>query len=52
MDRNKNHIPDWVENVIYWASVALLACNTYKKIASGELDITKELGANNGNGQE
>lgn len=53
-DKNKNKIPDWVENVIYWSSVALLLCDTYKKICSGEdlrtaLDVTNkgEINADN-----
>lgn len=50
-DKNKNKIPDWVENVIYWSSVALLLCDTYKKICRGEdlrtaLDVTNK-GENN-----
>lgn len=53
-DKNKNKIPDWVENVIYWSSVALLLCDTYKKICRGEdlrtaLDVTNkgEINADN-----
>ena len=40
VDKNKNKVPDWVENLVYWASVALLLCQTYKKICNGE-DLTK-----------
>lgn len=39
-DKNKNKVPDWVENLVYWSSVALLLCQTYKKICNGE-DLTK-----------
>lgn len=41
-DKNRNKIPDWVENVVYWSSVALLLCQTYKKICNGE-DLTRSL---------
>ncbi|WP_296692283.1 hypothetical protein [Treponema sp. UBA7567] len=39
-DKNRNKVPDWVENVVYWSSVALLLCQTYKKICNGD-DLTK-----------
>lgn len=39
-DKNKNKVPDWVENLVYWSSVALLLCQTYRKICNGE-DLTK-----------
>ena len=40
MDKNKNKVPDWVENVIYWGSISLVLGQTLKKIMSGE-DLTK-----------
>ena len=39
-DKNRNKIPDWVENLLYWSSVVLLLGQTYKKICNGE-DLTK-----------
>lgn len=50
-DKNKNQVPDWVENIIYWSSVALLLSQTYKKICNGEdlqnaLDVTVSAGGN------
>lgn len=41
-DKNRNKIPDWVENLLYWSSVVLLLGQTYKKICNGE-DLTKSL---------
>lgn len=41
-DKNKNKIPDWVENLLYWSSVVLLLGQTYKKICNGE-DLRKSL---------
>lgn len=52
MDKNKNLIPDWVENVLHWGSVAVLLATTLKKIYSGE-DLAKAMdttsGVENGN---
>ena len=52
MDKNKNNVPDWVENVIYWGGVALVFGQTIKKLMNGEdftksFDLTYE-GAGNG----
>ena len=46
MDKNKNKVPDWIENVIYWSSTILLLSEAYKKIVKGEkltdaFDVTK-----------
>lgn len=46
-DKNRNKIPDWVENVVYWSSVVLLLCQTYKKICNGE-DLTKSFDVTEG----
>lgn len=45
MDKNKNDIPDWVENLAYYAGAVLLFVEAYKKVKSGEpltnaLDVT------------
>lgn len=41
-DKNRNKIPDWVENVVQWSATALLLAQVYKKICAGE-DMTKVL---------
>lgn len=49
MDKNKNGVPDWVENLLMWGSVAVILAQTVKKVMSGEdlttaIDVTKGVG--------
>lgn len=48
-DKNRNKVPDWVENIVYWSSVALLLCQTYKKICNGD-DLTRAFDVTQGVG--
>lgn len=48
-DKNKNQVPDWLENAVYWASVVLAVGGALRKVMAGEdlqtaLDVTAPAG--------
>lgn len=50
MDKNKNKIPDWLENLIYWGTVVAVVGTTLKKVMNGEVltrafDVTSAVDA-------